>query len=37
MKPGSIVVDCSTADPVSTAVIAAELKEVGIDFADAPL
>ncbi len=37
LKPGSVVVDCSTSDPVSTARLAAELKEAGIDFADAPL
>jgi 3-hydroxyisobutyrate dehydrogenase-like beta-hydroxyacid dehydrogenase len=30
-------VDCSTSDPVSTARLAAELAEAGIDFADAPL
>ena len=33
MKPGSVVVDSSTADPVSTAIVAAELKDAGIDFA----
>jgi 3-hydroxyisobutyrate dehydrogenase-like beta-hydroxyacid dehydrogenase len=37
LAPGSVVVDCSTADPTSTVAIAAELAAVGIDFADAPL
>ncbi|MBN9243244.1 MAG: NAD(P)-dependent oxidoreductase [Mesorhizobium sp.] len=34
---GSVIVDCSTADPTSTATLAAELAPLGIDFADAPL
>jgi 3-hydroxyisobutyrate dehydrogenase-like beta-hydroxyacid dehydrogenase len=34
---GLTVVDCSTANPVSTAALAAELAESGVDFADAPL
>lgn len=34
---GLIVVDCSTANPVSTAALAVELAELGVDFADAPL
>ena len=34
---GLIIVDCSTANPVSTAALAAELAELGVDFADAPL
>ncbi|ESW67885.1 hypothetical protein X773_29370 [Mesorhizobium sp. LSJC285A00] len=29
LKKGSVVVDCSTADPVSTVALAAELKEIG--------
>ena len=37
LKPGSVVVDCSSSDPSSTVRIAAELKAKGIDFADAPL
>ena len=37
LKPGSIIVDCSTADPVSTVALAAELKAAGIGYADAPL
>lgn len=36
-KPGLIVIDCSTSDPVSTLQIAADLKAAGMDFADAPL
>jgi 3-hydroxyisobutyrate dehydrogenase-like beta-hydroxyacid dehydrogenase len=32
-----VVVDCSTADPVSTARVATALAEAGIDFADAPM
>ena len=31
------MVDCSTSDPTSTAAIAAELADLGVDFADAPL
>ena len=37
LKPGSIVVDCSTSDPNSTTALAAELAEIGVAFADAPL
>jgi hypothetical protein len=37
LKAGSVVIDCSTADPVSTATIANELSKMGVDFADAPL
>jgi 3-hydroxyisobutyrate dehydrogenase-like beta-hydroxyacid dehydrogenase len=37
LRPGSVVVDCSTSDPVSTAALAGELKAMGVDFADAPL
>jgi len=37
LKPGSIVVDCSSSDPNSTVALAAELKAAGIDYADAPL
>lgn len=36
-KKGLIVVDCSTADPVSTLQLAAELQAAGMTFADAPL
>ena len=37
LKPGSIVVDCSTADPVSTMALAAELAAIGVTLVDAPL
>jgi 3-hydroxyisobutyrate dehydrogenase-like beta-hydroxyacid dehydrogenase len=37
LKPGSVVVDCSTSDPNSTLALAAELAPRGIDFVDAPL
>ncbi len=37
LKKGSVVVDCSTSDPTSTVAVAAELAELGVDFADAPL
>jgi 3-hydroxyisobutyrate dehydrogenase-like beta-hydroxyacid dehydrogenase len=37
LKPGSVLVDCSTSDPTSTLAIAEELAAAGVDFADAPL
>ena len=37
LRPGSIVVDCSTSDPNSTLALAAELAPKGIQFVDAPL
>lgn len=37
LKPGSVIVDCSTADPTSTVALAEELRAVGIGYADAPL
>lgn len=37
LKPGSVIIDCSTSDPTVTARIAGELAEIGVDFADAPL
>ena len=37
LKPGSIIVDCSTSDPTSTLALAEEMAKVGVDFADAPL
>ncbi len=37
LKPGSVVVDCSTADPNSTLALAAELAAAGVDYCDAPL
>lgn len=36
-KPGLIVVDCTTADPVSTVALAAEMTAAGMSFCDAPL
>ncbi|MCC2101269.1 MAG: NAD(P)-dependent oxidoreductase, partial [Hyphomicrobiales bacterium] len=37
LKAGSIVVDCSTADPVSTMALAGELASIGVTLVDAPL
>ena len=37
LKRGSVVVDCSTSNPVSTVALAEDLARVGVDFADAPL
>lgn len=37
LAKGSVIVDCSTSDPTVTQRIAAELAEIGVDFADAPL
>jgi 3-hydroxyisobutyrate dehydrogenase-like beta-hydroxyacid dehydrogenase len=37
LKKGSVIVDCSTSNPVSTAALSAELAPRGIDFVDAPL
>lgn len=37
LKAGSVVVDCSTSDPTSTAALAAELAANGITLVDAPL
>lgn len=37
LKPGSVIIDCSTADPTSTVVLAEELAAAGIGYADAPL
>jgi hypothetical protein len=36
-RPGLVIVDCSTANPVSTQELAAELAPLGVDFCDAPL
>ena len=36
-RKGLIIADCSTADPVSTLALAAELLPLGVDFIDAPL
>lgn len=37
LKPGSIVVDCSTSDPVSTNALQSELQAIGVHLVDAPL
>jgi 3-hydroxyisobutyrate dehydrogenase-like beta-hydroxyacid dehydrogenase len=37
LRPGSVVVDCSTADPVSTQALQAELQALGVHLVDAPL
>ena len=41
LKPGlargTVVVDCSTGEPTVTVRLAAELAEIGVDYADAPL
>jgi 3-hydroxyisobutyrate dehydrogenase-like beta-hydroxyacid dehydrogenase len=37
LQAGSVVVDCSTSDPVSTQALVAELKEIGVHLVDAPL
>jgi 3-hydroxyisobutyrate dehydrogenase-like beta-hydroxyacid dehydrogenase len=37
LRPGSVVVDCSTSDPTVTERLAADLAARGIAFADAPL
>ena len=37
LRPGSVLVDCSTADPTSTVALAAELASIGVTLVDAPL
>jgi 3-hydroxyisobutyrate dehydrogenase-like beta-hydroxyacid dehydrogenase len=37
LRPGAVIVDCSTSDPVSTAALYEELKGAGIELVDAPL
>jgi 3-hydroxyisobutyrate dehydrogenase-like beta-hydroxyacid dehydrogenase len=37
MKPGTVIVDCSTSDPTSTTALAAKLEAAGFHMADAPL
>ena len=37
LQKGSVVVDCSTSDPVSTTALVAELAEMGVHLVDAPL
>jgi 3-hydroxyisobutyrate dehydrogenase-like beta-hydroxyacid dehydrogenase len=36
-KPGFLIIDCSTSNPVSTLSLAAKLRESGVILADAPL
>lgn len=36
-KPGTVIVDCSTSNPVSTLALAAEAEARGVHFVDAPL
>jgi len=36
-RPGLIVIDCSTSNPVSTLALAAEAQAAGVTFVDAPL
>ncbi|WAJ26398.1 NAD(P)-dependent oxidoreductase [Antarcticirhabdus aurantiaca] len=37
LRTGSVIVDCSTSDPVVTERLAARLKARGVDYCDAPL
>ena len=37
LKPGAVVIDCSTSDPASTLALAAKLGAAGCHMADAPL
>jgi len=37
LRPGAVVVDCSTSDPNSTLQLAAELARIDVHFVDAPL
>jgi 3-hydroxyisobutyrate dehydrogenase-like beta-hydroxyacid dehydrogenase len=37
LKPGAVVIDCSTSDPNSTIALAEELAAAGIGYADSPL
>jgi len=37
LRPGTVIVDCSTSDPTVTERLAAELAAKGVHFADAPL
>ncbi len=36
-KPGAVIIDCSTSNPVSTLALAAEAQALGVHFVDAPL
>ena len=37
LKPGTVIVDCSTGEPTVTARLATEMAGIGVDYADAPL
>ncbi len=37
LRPGTVIVDCSTSDPTVTERLAADLAAIGVHFADAPL
>ena len=37
LRKGQVVIDCSTSDPVSTVALATELRDLGVDYVDAPL
>lgn len=37
LKPGAVVVDCSTTEPTLTERLSRELAAIGVDYADAPL
>ncbi|MCE2749381.1 MAG: NAD(P)-dependent oxidoreductase [Rhodobacter sp.] len=37
LRPGTVIVDCSTSDPTVTERLAADLAATGVHFADAPL
>lgn len=37
LTPGTVLVDCSTSDPVVTESLARDLASIGVDFSDAPL
>jgi len=37
LAPGSVIVDCSTSEPTVTTSLAAEMRALGVAFADAPL
>lgn len=37
LRPGAVIIDCSTSNPVSTLALAAQAQACGISFADAPL
>ncbi len=37
LKPGSVIIDCSTADPNSTVMLAEEMAALGVGYVDAPL